>query len=192
MKEIVFATNNLHKLAEIRQLAGEKIKILSLKDIGCFDEIPEDADTLEGNASLKSKYISERFGTDCFADDTGLEIDALGGRPGVRSARYAGDECISSNNIQKVLTEMAGISQRQARFRTVISLRTGGIEYRFEGVVNGSILTEPRGRDGFGYDPVFVPTGYLKSFAEMPLDEKNGISHRAMAFEKLIFHLLHS
>ena len=192
MKEIVFATNNLHKLEEVRHLAGTDIRILSLKEIGCNEDIPEDADTLEGNASIKSRYVSGKFGIDCFADDTGLEIDALGGRPGVRSARYAGEECIAANNVKKVLAEMEGMADRRARFRTVISLIINGKEMIFEGVVEGTILHSPRGTDGFGYDPVFLPDGKDKSFAEMSLEDKNKISHRARAIEKLIGHLLHS
>jgi XTP/dITP diphosphohydrolase len=192
MKEIVFATNNLHKLEEVRHLAGTDIRILSLKEIGCNEDIPEDADTLEGNASIKSRYISGKYGIDCFADDTGLEIDALGGRPGVRSARYAGEECIAANNVKKVLAEMEGVADRKARFRTVISLMINGQEMIFEGAVEGTILHSPRGTDGFGYDPVFLPDGKDKSFAEMSLEDKNKISHRARAIEKLIGHLLHS
>lgn len=192
MTEIVFATNNLHKLEEVRHLAGNDIRILSLKDIGCNEDIPEDADTLEGNASIKSHYISGKYGIDCFADDTGLEIDALGGRPGVRSARYAGEDCIAANNVKKVLAEMEGIADRRARFKTVISLIIKGQEMIFEGVVEGTILQAPRGTDGFGYDPVFMPDGKDKSFAEMSLEDKNKISHRARAIEKLIGHLLHS
>ena len=192
MMELVFATNNRHKLHEVRELAGSDIHILSLGDIGCFDDIPEDADTLEGNASIKSRYIFNIYGRDCFADDTGLEVEALGGLPGVKSARYAGEDCIAENNIRKLLGELQGISNRRARFRTVISLITGGREILFEGTVYGVILDSPRGKDGFGYDPVFLPDGYTVSFAEMSLDLKNGISHRGMAFRKLIGHLLHS
>lgn len=192
MKEIVFATNNLHKLTEVRHLAGNAVRILSLKEIGCADEIPEDADTLEGNASLKSHYIFRKYGLDCFADDTGLEVEALGGRPGVKSARYAGEDCIAENNIKKLLAEMEGLVDRRARFRTVISLIQDGVEYFFEGTVEGEIISETRGKDGFGYDPLFIPLGHDKCFAEMSLAEKNLISHRARAIEKLIGHLLHS
>ena len=190
MKELVFATNNLHKLKEVRELAGNHIRILSLRDIDCFDEIPEDAETLEGNASIKSWHIYNKYGINCFADDTGLEIESLGGKPGVKSARYAGEDCIAENNIRKVLSELQGNHNRKARFRTVISLILNGQEYLFEGIVPGSILHEPHGKDGFGYDPVFLPAGYDQSFADMSLALKNRISHRGMAFKKLIDHIL--
>ncbi len=191
MKELVFVTNNPHKLKEIRAIIGDRIMILSLADIGCTEEIEEDAPTIEGNASLKSWYIWNRYGRDCFADDTGLEIDALEGRPGVKSARYAGDDCNPENNICKVLGEMEGVKDRKARFRTVISLIINGQEIRFEGRVEGTILREKRGTEGFGYDPVFMPVGYALSFAEMPPEEKNRISHRGRAVKKLIGHLKH-
>ena len=155
MKKLVFATNNPHKLEEIRHLAGESFQILSLKEIGCHDEIPEDADTLEGNASAKAWYVFDRFGLDCFADDTGLEIKALNGRPGVRSARYAGLEGDARKNTRKVLAELKGVAERESRFRTVISLILNGEEHLFEGVVEGTILESERGTEGFGYDPVF-------------------------------------
>ena len=192
MKELVFATNNLHKLKEVRDLAGSHIRLFSLADIGCNEDIPEHAETLEGNASIKAWHIYTKYGLDCFADDTGLEIEALDGRPGVKSARYAGDDCISANNISKVLLEMNGSNNRKARFRTVIALIEKGREMFFEGTVNGQILPGPRGADGFGYDPVFQPDGFSKSFAQMSLEEKNRISHRAMAIQKLIGHLWHS
>ena len=192
MKELIFATNNPHKLKEIREITGNRFRILSLADIGCKEEITEDAATIEGNASLKSWYICNKFGQDCFADDTGLEINALGGRPGVKSARYAGEDCNPENNIRKVLQELKGVSDRRARFRTVISLIISGHEIQFEGTVEGVILTEKRGKDGFGYDPVFMPDGYNQSFAEMSLEEKNMISHRARATQKLIDHLKRS
>lgn len=191
-KELVFVTNNKHKLKEISAIAGDHIRILSLTDIGCYDEIAETEDTIEGNASLKSWYIWNKYGKNCFADDTGLIIDSLDGRPGVKSARYAGDDCNAENNIQKVLKELVGTVNRKARFKTVISLIINGMETRFEGIVEGTILTEKRGNDGFGYDPVFQPEGYLQSFAEMPLEEKNRISHRARATQKLTGFLLHS
>jgi len=192
MKELVFATNNLHKLKEISEIIGNEFRIISLADIGCTDEIPEDAETLEGNAAFKAWYVYHNYGRDCFADDTGLEIDALEGRPGVKSARYAGEDCNSENNIRKVLAELEGQTDRKARFRTVISLIRSGIEVQFEGTVQGVILHNKRGKDGFGYDPVFLPDGYELSFAEMPLEEKNKISHRARAMQKLIDHLRHS
>jgi XTP/dITP diphosphohydrolase len=192
MKELVFATNNPHKIKEISEIIGNEFRIISLADIGCFDEIPEDAETLEGNASFKARYVYDKYGRDCFADDTGLEIDALEGRPGVRSARYAGEDCNPENNIRKVLAELEDKTNRKARFRTVISLIRKGIEVRLEGIVNGVILYEKRGEEGFGYDPVFLPDGYDLSFAEMPPEEKNRISHRALATRKLTDHLKRS
>jgi XTP/dITP diphosphohydrolase len=192
MKELVFVTNNPHKIKEISAIIGERIHILSLADIGCKEEIIEDALTIEGNASLKSWYVYNKFGKDCFADDTGLEIEALDGRPGVKSARYAGEECNPENNILKVLHELDGADNRKARFKTVISLILGGNEIQFEGTVEGVILQEKHGSDGFGYDPVFLPDGYDKSFAEMVPEEKNKISHRGRATEKLIAYLMHS
>ena len=192
IKELVFVTNNRHKLKEISSIIGDKITILSLSDIGCNDEIEENADTIEGNASLKSRYIWEKTGRNCFADDTGLLIDALEGRPGVKSARYAGDDCIPENNIRKVLKELEGIGDRKARFKTVISLIIDGREIQFDGIVEGTIIQEKRGTDGFGYDPVFLPDGYDQTFAEMEADEKNRISHRARASQKLIDYLTHS
>ncbi|MBN2173409.1 MAG: non-canonical purine NTP diphosphatase [Bacteroidales bacterium] len=186
MTEIVFATNNLHKLEEIRHAVGREIKILSLTDIGCFDEIPEDADTIEKNASQKSLYIYHKYGRHCFADDTGLEIEALDGRPGVFSARYAGRGHDHQKNMYKVLREMEHIDNRNARFRTVISLILDGTETLFEGVVSGKILNERKGTLGFGYDPIFQPDGYQVSFAQMDLDLKNKISHRGLAIRKLL------
>jgi XTP/dITP diphosphohydrolase len=192
MKELIFVTNNKHKLQEIKAIIGNEFRILSLADIGCSDEIEENAETIEGNASLKAQYIWFKFGKDCFADDTGLEIDALGGKPGVKSARYAGEDCVPENNIRKVLGELAGITNRKARFKTVISLIINGQETLFEGTVKGKILHEKRGTDGFGYDPVFLPDGFDRTFAEMPPDEKNHISHRGRATQKLIAFLKHS
>ncbi|HOW30916.1 MAG TPA: non-canonical purine NTP diphosphatase [Bacteroidales bacterium] len=189
MKEIVFATNNKHKLEEIRHLAGDHFVIKSLAEIGCYDDIPETADTLQGNALIKARYIKNKFGLDCFADDTGLEVDALGGRPGVFSARYAGDGHDFMANMVKLLDELNGITNRTARFRTVIVLITGDKEYFFEGHVNGTIISEMRGAKGFGYDPVFVPDGYDTTFAQMSLAEKNTISHRAIAAGKLALFL---
>jgi XTP/dITP diphosphohydrolase len=192
MKELVFATNNPHKLKEIREIIGDQFRVLSLADIGCNEEIEEHALTIEGNASVKSWYIYNKYGKNCFADDTGLEINALGGRPGVKSARYAGDDCNPENNIRKVLKELEGKDNRRARFRTVISLIMNGKELQFEGTVEGNILFEKHGKEGFGYDPVFQPDGYNLSFAEMPPEEKNRISHRGRAVRKLIDHLMHS
>ena len=188
--ELVFATNNKHKLEEIQDLLGDKIKLVSLKDIGCKDEIPEDYDTLEENASQKANYIFNKYNVNCFADDTGLEIEYLNDEPGVLSARYAGDHKSSEDNIRKVLNALNGVENRKARFRTVISLIIDGKEYFFEGIVNGEILTEKFGADGFGYDPIFKPEGNDKSFAQMLLSEKNKISHRGRATQKLVDYLL--
>lgn len=187
--ELVFATNNRHKLEELQAILGNSIKLLTLNDIGCFDEIPEEQPTLEGNASQKSFYIFDRYGYNCFADDTGLEIEVLNGEPGVFSARYAGEEKSAEANIRKVLAKMHKINNRKARFRTVISLIINGVETQFEGVVDGEILTEKRGTSGFGYDPIFQPDGFSLTFAEMNLDDKNKISHRGRAVEKLILFL---
>ena len=190
MKKLVFATNNAHKLEEIRAILGDKIEILSLNDINCHADIPETADTLEGNAALKARYIYENYGLDCFADDTGLEVEALNGAPGIYSARYAGGEGHDSEaNMRKLLSEMEGKDNRKARFRTAICLIEGGSEHLFEGIVNGEIIRERRGGAGFGYDPVFVPEGYSETFAEMGNDEKNKISHRARAVKKLCEYL---
>ena len=188
--ELVFATNNKHKLEELQHLLGDKISLLNLKNINCFDEIPEDHNTLEENASQKANYIFEKYKIDCFADDTGLEIDALNGDPGVLSARYAGELKDSEANIQKVLKKLKGENNRKARFRTVIALIVDEKEYLFEGIIEGEILTEKSGHDGFGYDPIFKPKGYNKSFAQMSLTDKNKISHRAKATEKLVAFLL--
>lgn len=185
MKTLVFATNNLHKLEEVRDILGGSFRIASLKEIGCTDDIPETADTLEGNSLQKARYVKEKFGYDCFADDTGLEVEALGGAPGVFSARYAGPGHDSEANMRKLLKELEGKTNRQAQFRTVVALLLDGEEYTFEGIVRGTILTERRGTAGFGYDPVFVPEGYAETFAEMGSEEKNRISHRARAVQKL-------
>lgn len=183
--KIVFATNNTHKLEEIRRMLRGSHQIISLAEIGCHEDIPEEQDTLEGNALQKARYIKQHYGYDCFADDTGLEIDALGGRPGVYSARYAGEAKDSEANMRKVLAEMQGHSDRRARFRTVIALILGNEEHLFEGKVEGEILTARQGSAGFGYDPVFRPDGYDRSFAEMDPDTKNSISHRGEATRKL-------
>lgn len=192
MKELVFVTNNPHKFNEIKAIIGERFSLLSLKDIGCNEDIIEDALTIEGNARLKSTYVWTKYGKNCFADDTGLEIEALKGRPGVKSARYAGDDCNPENNIRKVLHELTGLENRKARFKTVISLIIDGKEVQFEGIVEGKIIHKKRGKDGFGYDPVFMPEGYNQTFAEMPAGEKNRISHRGRATGKLIDYLMHS
>lgn len=186
MKKLVFATNNAHKLEEIRAILGDKVEILSLNDIDCHADIPETADTLQGNAALKAQYIYDNYGLDCFADDTGLEVEALNGAPGIYSARYAGGEGHDSEaNMKKLLSEMQNKDNRKARFRTVICLIEDGKEHFFEGIVNGSIIRERKGGAGFGYDPVFMPDGYSETFAEMGNDEKNKISHRARAVQKL-------
>ncbi len=187
--ELVFATNNQHKLEELQAILGNEIKLLSLKDIGCTEEIPEEQPTLEGNARQKSTYIFEKYGYSCFADDTGLEVEALNGEPGVYSARYAGEEKSSEANMNKVLKKLADKENRNARFRTVISLIIDGKESQFEGVVEGRILTEKRGDSGFGYDPIFQPAGLKTSFAEMNLADKNEISHRGRAVAKLANYL---
>ena len=184
MKTIVFATNNLHKLEEVRSIISGEINIVSLSDIGCHDDIPETADTLEGNALLKARYVKEHFGYDCFADDTGLEVEALNGEPGVRSARYAGEMHDSNANMDKLLNALKGLQNRKARFRTVIALIMNGKEEYFEGIVEGRIIEEKRGNTGFGYDPIFMPDGYSDTFAELGSDIKNNISHRAIATRK--------
>jgi XTP/dITP diphosphohydrolase len=189
--KLVFATNNLHKLQEIKYLLNGSIELLSLKDIGCLEDIPENQPTIEGNAAEKSFYVFNNFGYNCFADDTGLEIEALDGEPGVYSARYAGEEKDPQKNIDLVLLKLAKIKNRKARFKTVISLVIDGRETQFEGIVNGEILEERRGSTGFGYDPVFKPEESSLSFAEMSLDEKNKISHRGRATQKLIEYLTH-
>lgn len=183
--KLVFATNNRHKLEEVQQITSGITEIVSLADINCQDDITETADTLEGNALLKARYVKEKFGFDCFADDTGLEVEALDNAPGVYSARYAGPGHDAEANMQKLLQAMKGKVNRKARFRTVIALILDGKEYLFEGVVNGSISEEKRGTSGFGYDPVFVPESYTQSFAEMGNEIKNTISHRAEAVKKL-------
>ncbi|MFZ4454990.1 MAG: non-canonical purine NTP diphosphatase [Bacteroidales bacterium] len=186
MHKIVFATNNKHKLEEVSSILNGKVEILSLSDIGCFDEIPETANTLEGNALLKAQFVKQKFGFDCFADDTGLEVEALNNAPGVYSARYAGEQRSAVDNMDKLLTELSGKANRKARFRTVIALIEGDSETIFEGFVSGEITREKIGEAGFGYDPIFRPDGYNNTFAELGLDAKNKISHRAKAVEKLI------
>ena len=189
-RKLVFATNNLHKLQEVQNVEGLNFEILSLKDIGFSGDIPEDFDTLKENALQKARVINAHSGMDCFADDTGLEIDILDGRPGVLSARYAGPQCNSNDNINKVLAELRGKTKRNGRFRTVIALIIDGEEYFFESTVEGEILAERHGRDGFGYDPIFLPLCYTQSFAEMDIAFKNKISHRAKAVRKLIKFLV--
>lgn len=185
MKTLVFATNNKHKLDEVQKIASGSVNIVSLEDIDCHDDIPETSDTLEGNALQKALYIKEHYGFDCFADDTGLEVESLNNAPGVYSARYAGPGHNSEANVNKLLQEMNGIENRKACFRTVIALIFNGKEYFFEGIVNGQITKEKRGTSGFGYDPIFIPDNYTDTFAEMGNDIKNTISHRAEAVKKL-------
>ena len=187
--ELVFATNNPHKLEELQAILGKRFTLFSLSDIDCNEEIPEERPTLEENASQKAFYIYNKFGRNCFADDTGLEIEALNDEPGVYSARYAGESKSSEANMDKVLDKLLKINQRNARFRTVISLVIDGHEKQFEGIVEGKILREKKGTSGFGYDPIFQATGFEKSFAEMDLGEKNKISHRGRAVEKLVNYL---
>lgn len=189
-KKFVFATNNTHKLKEVSAILGKKIELLSMKDIDCNVDIPETADTLEGNALIKARYIFENYHLDCFADDTGLEVEALNGAPGVYSARYAGDAHDSEANMKKLLKEMENVENRRARFRTVFALIINGKEHLFEGIVKGEIIKNRKGTSGFGYDPVFVPEGYSQTFAEMGNELKNKISHRAMATQKLCHFLL--
>ncbi|MDR2963304.1 MAG: non-canonical purine NTP diphosphatase [Bacteroidales bacterium] len=183
---LVFATNNAHKLQEITAMVGNSFIIKSLRDINCFDEIPETGDTLEENALQKARYIYEKYAYNCFADDTGLEIEALGGAPGVYTARFAGEACTAEDNVQKTLSLMQDKENRYAMFRTVIACIIGGKEYVFEGAVQGTIATKTMGSKGFGYDPIFIPEGYAESFAQMPMNEKNTISHRARACEKFL------
>ena len=185
MKKFVFATNNAHKLKEVAAIVGHQIELLSLEDIGCHDDIPETSDTLEGNALQKAKYVYERYHIDCFADDTGLEVEALDGAPGVYSARYAGEGHNSEENIRKLLHELEGKDNRKARFRTVFALIINGKEHLFEGIVKGEIIATKRGTSGFGYDPVFMPEGFTQTFAEMSDAQKNKISHRAIGVNKL-------
>lgn len=198
--QIVFATNNAHKLSEVREILGSRYDVLSLRDINCFDDIPETADTIMGNALLKVQYVKEHFGYDCFADDTGLEVAALGGEPGVHSARYDDStDHDSEANMRKLLRNLEGVSDRRARFLTVIALIQGSETHTFEGIVNGTITHERHGSDGFGYDPIFAPTAEelallpslsgTPTFAEMSSEEKNTISHRGRATRKLVDYL---
>jgi XTP/dITP diphosphohydrolase len=187
--KLVFATQNENKAQEIQSLLPEYFKIITLKDIRCFDDIPETAETLEGNSLLKASFISETYNLNCFADDTGLEIESLDFRPGVNSARYAGPDKSAAENIDKVLAELEGETKRNAQFRTIITLILNSSTFTFEGIVQGEIILEKRGENGFGYDPIFVPEGEIRTFAEMSLEEKNKHSHRARAFEKMIVFL---
>ena len=190
MRKIVFATNNPNKLREIREILGSRFEVVSLAEIGCHDDIPETGSTLEDNALQKAQYIHDHYGLDCFADDTGLEVDALGGAPGVHSARYAeGTDHDSEANMQRLLRELAGRDDRQAHFRTVIALIMDGQTRLFEGRVDGRIDTERHGQGGFGYDPLFIPEGYNDSFAVLGEETKNRISHRARAVQQLAAYL---
>ena len=189
-EQLVFATNNKHKLKEITEIAGSDFEIRSLKDIGFKGDIPETEETLEGNACQKANFIFGKIKLNCFADDTGLEIDALDGRPGVYSARYAGEGCSFEDNVNKILEELDGTENRQAKFRCVICLIMNGKEYLFEGRIDGTITKERKGDTGFGYDPVFLPSGYQHTFAEMPPYLKNGISHRGRAMTKMMKFLV--
>ncbi|HUH45667.1 MAG TPA: non-canonical purine NTP diphosphatase [Arenibacter sp.] len=184
--QLVFATNNPNKLKEVQELFPRKITLLSLKDIGCMEEIPETAPDLEGNAILKADFVTERYGYPCFADDTGLLVDALNGAPGVHSARYAGDQKNPEDNMDKLLEELENRTDRSARFKTVIALNINKEQFLFHGIVEGEITTDKKGREGFGYDPIFMPKGYNKTFAELPLATKNQISHRAKAIQELL------
>ena len=187
--KLVLASNNKHKLEEMRAILGENVEIVSLSDINCHDEIPEEQDTIEGNALQKARYIHDKFGMDCFADDTGLEVECLNGEPGVYSARYAGEHPTFDDNISKLLANMDGKENRNARFRIAIALILDGKEYLFEGEVKGHIIKEYRGKNGFGYDPVFMPDGFNETFAELPSETKNKISHRGNAAKKLAVFL---
>lgn len=189
MRKLVFATNNDHKLRELREILSAEFELLSLNDIGCNDDIPETGTTLEINAAQKSFYIWDKYGINCFADDTGLEIEALDNEPGVYSARYAGEGRNAEDNMLKVLKKMKNETNRSARFRCVISLIINGVEKQFEGIVEGTILAKKHGEAGFGYDPIFMPDGFNQSFAEMSAKDKNQISHRGRAVMKLVDYL---
>lgn len=188
--KLVFATHNLNKLAEVQKMLPNSIQLLSLKDINCFEEIEETESTLEGNANLKAAYITQKFGFDCFADDTGLEVESLNGKPGVYSARFAGEPSNSENNVQKLLTELAKKTNRKAQFRTAVALHINDEKFLFEGICKGDILSKKQGEKGFGYDPIFKPAGFNNSFAEMSSEEKNKISHRGIAIQKLVAFLM--
>lgn len=184
--KIVFASNNKNKIKEIKNQLPSEIELISLEEIGCFEDIPETADTIEGNAILKANYVTEKYNFPCFADDTGLEIEALNNEPGVYSARYAGEHKNTNDNMNKVLDKLKNIENRKARFKTVIALNLNNEQHLFTGVVNGNIGTEKIGTDGFGYDPIFIPENHVITFAEMNLNQKNEISHRGRAVKQLI------
>ena len=187
--KLVFATNNRNKLAEVQKMLPETIELLSLEDINCFDEIEETETTLEGNANLKANYIRKKFNYNCFADDTGLEVNSLNGAPGVYSARYAGKENSSEKNMAKLLVELKEKNNREAQFRTAVALHINNEQFLFEGICEGEILHKQQGEKGFGYDPIFKPNGFKTSFAEMASEEKNSISHRGIAIQKLVAFL---
>lgn len=188
-KKLCFATNNPHKLQEIQAILGDSFELLSLKDINCTEELPETGSTIEANSLEKAQYVYDHYEVDCFADDSGLEVDALNGEPGVDSAHYAGPQRSHADNINLLLQNLGNQTNRNARFKTVITLVQNGEVHQFEGTIDGKILTSKRGTEGFGYDPVFMPEGFDRTFAEMSLDEKGQISHRARAFQKLITFL---
>ncbi|MDD3004636.1 non-canonical purine NTP diphosphatase [Flavobacterium sp.] len=187
--QLVFASNNKNKITEIQALVPSSISILSLKDIGCLEDIPETADTIEGNAILKANYVTEKYGYNCFADDSGLEIDYLNGAPGVYSARFAGEQKNNFDNIQKVLKELKSVENRKAQFKTVIALNLNQEQKLFTGIIKGTITNNPQGDNGFGYDPIFQPVNFQKTFAEMPQNEKSAISHRGKAVAQLLTYL---
>ena len=187
--KLVFATNNQNKVNEIKSLLGEGIEIVPLKDIGCNEELPETQETLEGNALQKARYVADNYNVNCFADDTGLEVGSLNGAPGVYSARYAGEKCTAEDNMTKILSELDGKENREAKFRTIVALVLKGEEHSFEGRVDGSITRSKSGSDGFGYDPIFQPNGFDITFSEMLMAEKNAISHRGKAVAKLVAFL---
>ena len=184
--QLVFASNNKNKIKEIQLLVPQSIKVLSLEDIGCFEEIPETEDTIEGNAIQKANYVTEKYGYNCFADDTGLEVEALNGEPGVYSARYAGEQKDATDNMDKLLNNLKGISNRNAQFKTVIALNLNGNQFLFTGIIKGKIIEEKIGSNGFGYDPIFVAEGYSQTFAELTIGEKSVISHRGLAVKQLV------
>ena len=187
--KLVFASNNKNRIQEIQALVPNIIQIVSLEEIGCIEDIPETADTIEGNAILKANYVTEKYGFDCFADDTGLEVDALNGAPGVYSARYAGEQKDANDNMDKLLSELKDESNRKANFKTVIALNLNGKQNLFTGIINGKIIEEKIGTNGFGYDPIFVADGFDKTFAELSMEEKSTISHRGIAVKELILFL---
>jgi len=187
--KLVFASNNKNKIQEIQALVPNTIQIVSLEEIGCTEDIPETANTIEGNAILKANYVTEKYGYDCFADDTGLEVESLNGAPGVYSARYAGEQKDANDNMDKLLSELKDKSSRKANFKTVIALNLNGKQNLFTGIINGKIIEEKIGTNGFGYDPIFVAEGYEKTFAELTMEEKSTISHRGIAVKELILFL---